>query len=206
MHGIGRPPVCHFDGVEVTSAQAETLIWFCQLIDRQPLSVRLFLLKFTILSGIIKEVEGGVIEEGSAQVVNSALIQIPRTKDFHEHSMVLAFFLWWFKYVPGRAWSIAKSIMAKLFDFFSIKLLLSTLALPWRRDETDLSQLPLDLKMRVWAMNLMSRLIGFVIRSITIFMGLMAIFLVFLASLIFIMIFCLLPVFSIVMIFLGVGA
>lgn len=125
-------------------------------------------------------------------------------KNFHEHSIFLALLIWWFQYVPSRALYIAKKTIHKLYDFFSIALLLRTLTQPWKRDEIDSSNLALDEKIRVLMMNLVSVFIGFTVRSITIFLGLMAIFLLAVFCLTFIVIFYLLPVFSILMIYLGV--
>lgn len=60
----------------------------------------------------------------------------------------------------------------KFFDFFSIDLLAKTLFLPWKRDEIDTSNMALEDKFRVWIMNLVSRLVGLVVRLITITLGL----------------------------------
>lgn len=125
-------------------------------------------------------------------------------KNFHEHPIFLALLIWWFQYVPSRALYIAKKTIHKVYDFFSIALLLRTLTQPWKRDEIDSSNLALDEKIRVLMMNLVSVFIGFTVRSITIFLGLMAIFLLAVFCLTFIVIFYLLPVFSILMIYLGV--
>ncbi len=66
-------------------------------------------------------------------------------------------------------------LINKIFNYFSIDLLLKTLFLPWKRDEIDTSNLSLDLKFRVWIMNLVSRLVGATVRIIVVLIGLMAI-------------------------------
>lgn len=125
------------------------------------------------------------------------------TKNFHEHPMVLAFFLWWFEYVPGRVWDMMAKIIVKLYDFFSITLLFNTLTQPWKKDEIDASNLPFDEKIRIWMMNLISIFIGFTVRSITILIGFTAITGVFLLSVAFLVIFYALPFFCLFMIYLG---
>lgn len=130
-------------------------------------------------------------------------ISKPLSKNFHERPIVLALFLWWFQYVPGRTWQMIWQIVIKIYDFFSITLLFSTLTQPWKRDETDSSNMPLDVKIRVWMMNLISIFIGFTVRSITIFIGFGAISTVFILGISFIIVFYLLPIFSILMIYLG---
>lgn len=131
-------------------------------------------------------------------------VQLPEKKSFHEQPILIALFLWWFQYIPGKIWEIAQKTVAKLYDFFSITLLLSTLTQPWKRDEIDSSNLSLDLKIRAWMMNLVSIFVGFIIRSTTIVFGLCAICLVFIAAIAFLAVFCLLPIFSLFMIYMGI--
>lgn len=80
--------------------------------------------------------------------------------------------MWWFHYVPSRIAYIGGKSLKKLYGFFSIDLLLKTLFLPWKRDETDTSNLSLDAKFRVLLMNLVSRLVGATVRLGTVFAGL----------------------------------
>ncbi len=83
--------------------------------------------------------------------------------------------MWWFKEVPGEILFIMRKAIKKIFLYFSIDLLAKTLFLPWKRDEIDTSNLSLDLKLRVWIMNIVSRLVGATVRIITIVSGLFAI-------------------------------
>ena len=87
----------------------------------------------------------------------------------------VGFVLWWFEYVPIKIIYISKKLIGKAYNFFSIPILLKSLLAPWKKDEVDTSNMALDDKLRVWMMNLMSRLIGAVVRSGTIFFGLVAI-------------------------------
>ena len=83
-----------------------------------------------------------------------------------------------------------------MFLYFSVDLLLKTLFLPWKRDEIDTSNLSLDLKFRVWIMNLVSRLIGATVRMAVILIGLASIAVIFIAALVAIAGFILLPLVS----------
>jgi hypothetical protein len=71
------------------------------------------------------------------------------------------------------------------------------LLLPWKRDEIDTSNLSIDLKLRVWIMNLVSRLIGAVVRSGVIIVGLGAIALSVIGAIVVIGAFLALPIIAI---------
>lgn len=75
--------------------------------------------------------------------------------------------------------------------------MLRTLLLPWKRDEIDTSNLSIDLKLRVWIMNLVSRLIGAVVRSGVIIVGLGAIALSVIGAIVVIGAFLALPIIAI---------
>ena len=105
------------------------------------------------------------------------------------------------KIVPTDIFSITLKIIGKLFDYFSIDLLLKTLFLPWKRDEIDTSNLSLDLKFRVWMMNLMSRLIGATVRMGVVLIGVAAIASAFITGLIILIGFVILPPASLYLLF-----
>lgn len=79
---------------------------------------------------------------------------------------------WWFSYTPALIIYIGKKTIRKTFNFFSIDLLFKTLLLPWKRDETDTTNMSLDDRVKVIVMNLVSRLVGATVRGITILIGL----------------------------------
>ena len=117
-----------------------------------------------------------------------------KAADFREMALPNAFFYWWFYFVPKRTVTVALKLIKKAFNFFSIDLLLKTLFQPWKRDEIDTTNMALDDKLRVWMMNLVSRLIGAVVRGGTIFIGLGAIALTVLAGLFLLLGFLILPI------------
>ena len=77
--------------------------------------------------------------------------------------MLLAFFSWWY----GQGWrQVASSFqprLAAVSDSFSVKQLTKTLFAPWRRIITPPGR-SLEDKMRAWADNMFSRIIGFLVR------------------------------------------
>jgi hypothetical protein len=77
--------------------------------------------------------------------------------------MLLAFFSWWY----GQGWrQVASSFQSRLHavaDSFSIKQLGRTLFAPWKRIITPPGR-SLEDKMRAWADNMFSRVIGFIVR------------------------------------------
>lgn len=78
------------------------------------------------------------------------------------------FIKWWLIEQPKYFWHITIALTKKTTVFFSIPTLASTLFAPWKRDIQRTSNLPIDLALKgVWD-NILSRFIGFVIRSITI--------------------------------------
>jgi len=81
-----------------------------------------------------------------------------------------------------------------LFSYFSIDLLLKTLFLPWKRDEINTDNLSLDLKLRVWIMNLVSRFVGAIVRLGVIFVGLVSIALCVVAAIVAVVGFVALPI------------
>lgn len=124
--------------------------------------------------------------------------------NFRELPLISAFFVWWFKYIPSRIIYIARKIIVKTFRYFSIDLLLRTLFQPWKRDEIDTTNMALDDKIKVWMMNLVSRLIGAAVRGLTIAVGTLAICGTFVASALSLIGFIALPALSFWLIILGI--
>lgn len=79
---------------------------------------------------------------------------------------------WWYRAVPGKLARHQALMLSTVTDFFSFTILLKTLFQPWRRDEIATDRLSLNERFQVWGLNLITRLFGFVIRSIAIVAGL----------------------------------
>ncbi len=78
---------------------------------------------------------------------------------------------WWYQAVPRELLNQQRLIGATVVDYFSFGILLRTLFQPWKRDQIATERLPLQERLNVWALNLMSRLIGAVVRSAAILAG-----------------------------------
>ena len=79
---------------------------------------------------------------------------------------------WW--QAPAWLAQLAWNLHRFLFRSFSVKLLLRTLIAPWRRDQLSYSHMPLQAVLHNLALNLISRVIGAIIRSITLLAWLIA--------------------------------
>lgn len=112
--------------------------------------------------------------------------------------------MWWLKDEPRELWRMTLLITGKVTVFFSLSVLVGTLFAPWKRDIQRTSNLPMDLMFRGIVDNLVSRLVGFVIRSVTIFIALGAITACFVAGLGTIIFWTLAPAFAALVIWLGV--
>ena len=88
-------------------------------------------------------------------------------------STLEAFIFWYASYAPQEIFRIWKNYLAANLNYFSVPLLLRTLLYPWRRD-TESYDGPFDLSMyaRIFVINVMSSIVGGVIRSVTIVIGL----------------------------------
>lgn len=81
------------------------------------------------------------------------------------------FFLWYIESIK-RISQVAYLMVLKNLDYFSIPLLLKTFFQPWKRDILSTQGLSLNQKFQIWTFNLMSRIIGAIIRFFTIIIGL----------------------------------
>jgi hypothetical protein len=108
-------------------------------------------------------------------VAQSGELKTSKKTDFREMPQMVGFIYWWLLFVPTEIFTISVRTVKKTFHFFSIDLLLKTLLQPWKKDEIDTTNMALDDKARVWMMNLVSRLVGAIVRGGTIAIGLGAI-------------------------------
>ncbi len=113
---------------------------------------------------------------------------------------------WWY----GAGWRVqagrAKGRLLSTLDYFSIGLLLQTLFSPWRQISAGAVRGPLPVQLRAFFDRTFSRVIGAIVRSVMIAIGLLTVVLVSLlgvASLFLWAIVPLLPVVGIVMWLIG---
>jgi hypothetical protein len=100
-----------------------------------------------------------------------------------EHSLLANFLHWYYGVAPKQIVRIWGGYLEACWHYFSVWLLLRTLLAPWRRDLTDYGR-GFDFKryLSVWLLNLVARFVGFVVRSVTIFIALLAQALIILAG------------------------
>lgn len=124
-----------------------------------------------------------------------------RKRDFRDLPVLFAFFSWWFIYVPSKIFYICGKLLNKTFNYFSIDLLFKTILLPWKRDEIDTTNMSLDQKLQVMVMNMISRLVGAVVRGGTIVIGFVIMTAIIVSAVLGTVGFILIPVVSVSMIF-----
>jgi len=113
------------------------------------------------------------------------------------------FFYWWYLEAPARNFKIVLAFILRTIDTFSIPILFKTLFAPWKRDIISTENLSLNERFQVWIWNLISRLVGAVIRSVTIFTGLIFILIVAILGIFLWLLWFLLPFIFIFLVFYG---
>lgn len=127
--------------------------------------------------------------------------------DWYNNLMLfLSMFGWW--YSTGWWWVIsnAKTRLINVQRMFSVSILLRTLFAPWKQivGMPNRNQ-SLDAKFRMKLDNLISRLVGFVVRTLTLLAALVSFVFVLMIEIIFILLWPLLPLSIIISILFFVG-
>ena len=78
---------------------------------------------------------------------------------------------WWYQSVPRELSTQQRLLISTVVDYFSFSILIKTLFLPWKHDQISTDRLTLQQRFEVWGLNLMSRLIGAVVRAGAIMVG-----------------------------------
>ena len=82
-------------------------------------------------------------------------------------SLILDYFLWWYTEGIVRFLKYCRAYIVLLVDTFSVRILITTLFQPWRRDITPTKGLPLDKRFGILTFNLIARFFGAIIKTIT---------------------------------------
>lgn len=114
-------------------------------------------------------------------------------------------FGWWYTKGIRDFFIYLKAIFLKITDIFSVKLLLRTFFSPWKRDITSMEGLPLNQMLQVIVFNLISRIIGALIKTIILLIYLIALSVFFAISISLLLIWILLPLISILGLIIGIG-
>ena len=100
---------------------------------------------------------------------------------------------WWY----GAGWRqrviVAKEHLEVTYDYFSIDLLLRTLFAPFRQISAGSVRGSISVQLHAWFDQLISRTIGFAVRSLMIIMGSMTLFLASLFHVVMIVVWALVP-------------
>jgi len=119
---------------------------------------------------------------------------------------MITYFYWWYFEEPLILWRAAKIITKKIFFSFSVPVLLRTLFDPWKRDVAYVENASLQELFNIWLGNLISRIVGFVVRFFTILIGFILTMISFVILLAFILAWFLMPIIIILLIINGVAA
>lgn len=107
---------------------------------------------------------------------------------------VRGFLGWWLVAMPRHYWFMANQFGQKILIYFSVVELLKTLFAPWKRDAYVPINASLDIIVKAIWDNFISRLIGFLVRSITIFIGTVSALFGFLAIVVLLFVWLFVPV------------
>jgi len=77
----------------------------------------------------------------------------------------LIFVNWYYKEAYFRVWKYVKAFQILNFDVFSVQILIKTLFAPWKRDVISYEGLTIKQRFEVWSLNISSRVIGFLVKS-----------------------------------------
>ena len=94
-----------------------------------------------------------------------------KLKARHRRIILADFALWYYVDMPRLLVRAGRGYLGRTYFAFSMPLLVRTIFAPWRRDRESTQGLSLVQIVRVWIDNLLSRLIGAVIRAGTLLAG-----------------------------------
>lgn len=114
------------------------------------------------------------------------------------------FFVWWYGDNFKKNQKIGRYLLIKTWDSFSVGLLLKSIFAPWKADVSSSRGQPINIMFRMFIMNLFSRLIGFVIRSLVILIGFIASLAIIILNGIGFAIYLVLPFAPIILLILGI--
>lgn len=118
---------------------------------------------------------------------------------------MITYLFWWYGQEPVILWRAVVVISKKVFLTFSVPVLLRTLFDPWKRDVTGAHNPSLQQAFQIFISNLISRLVGFMIRFFTIIIGFLVTGLCFFLVLALLLIWLLLPIIIIGLLIHGIS-
>ena len=104
----------------------------------------------------------------------------------YNRPLLLDFFHWYYLVAPKKIVEIWGNYLLANLRYYSIGLLVRTLFAHWHRDVEDYGRgFDFSRYLRVFTLNLISRGVGFVVRSVTILVGLLTELFIFVFGLLF---------------------
>ncbi len=122
--------------------------------------------------------------------------------------LFVSLFKWWYSDGLRQRARLMSSRLDGIIDYFSIDLLAKTLFQPFRQDSTGSIDGSLDVKLHAFADNMISRILGALIRTVILLFGLITIAfytVMVLLSLVLWVVLPLVPLAGIILTVLGVG-
>lgn len=113
-------------------------------------------------------------------------------------------FIWWYREVCVGFFSYLKRLYIYLFDLFSVRICLSTLFSPWKRDFINTEGLNIKDRFQVLLLNLTSRMVGAFIKAGTILTFLVIIFLTSVVSVVMVFVWLFYPIIPVLLVIYGV--
>lgn len=110
---------------------------------------------------------------------------------------------WWYGEGLLGFWQGILIMTEKIYSFFSVRTLVRTLFDPWKRDNYSVENASLQTRTKVLLDNIVSRLVGFIIRLMTVLIGLSITTLFFAILMIILLVWILLPLVVLFLIFNG---
>lgn len=81
--------------------------------------------------------------------------------------MTAYFITWYYNIAPSVYWGYLTRLIRDLYLYFSVPDIIKTLFSPWRHDQIPISQVSFSEKFQVIGENLVSIIIGFIVRGVT---------------------------------------
>lgn len=112
--------------------------------------------------------------------------------------VIVGILSWWYSAGFRQALAAVGRRLAGLFDFFSIDLLFKTLFSPFRQISAGRIQGPIGVQLRAFVDKLISRIIGAIVRSMVMVVGIISLLTVGLVSLVYIVLWLVMPLLPII--------
>lgn len=117
---------------------------------------------------------------------------------------MITYFSWWYLDEPIYLFKSLKITTLRVFYSFSVPELISTLFAPWKKDILYKENPSLSESFQILIGNMISRLVGAIVRFITILTGLILTAFVFLVGLLFLIGWLVLPIIILYLLFNGI--